>query len=215
MGSGVTILSADITQLTEDQVNAGTDGTVGTLLREAYQSAAWGAAGREQQRCQVVDRKLLFQVCMVENVSRSRLAQVDEYHVRLAPRKQMVDRVGAGKELVRDVDVDKDGDQPATDERQAPAVYKLTLQDKSGNLFYAMNVETIGALKTVMLGAKLVILPGAVFNRGVFLLTASTARLLFGLIPSWNGDKEHKVCAYLEHLLEDERTATGSGKRKK
>ncbi|AAS53829.1 AFR458Cp [Eremothecium gossypii ATCC 10895] len=215
MGSGVTVLSADITQLTEEQVNAGPDGAVGTLLKEAYQSAVWGGEGREQQRCQAVNRKLLFQVCMVENVSRSRLAQVDEYHVRLAPRKQMVDRVGAGKELVSSVDVDSDSNQPAADERQAPAVYKLTLQDKSGGLFYAMNVEAIGALKTVMLGAKLVILPGAVFNRGIFLLTASTVRLLFGLIPSWNGGKEHKVCAYLECLLEEERVATGSGKRKR
>ncbi|AET37630.1 Rmi1p Ecym_1401 [Eremothecium cymbalariae DBVPG len=229
--TGTGILSSDIT---DDGIGWFGQGVTGSLLREAYDNEPWDSVKVQEQRCKAVDRKLLFQICMVENVTKSKLAQVDEYGVRLNPRKQMVDRMGSAKhqDLVTSVDVDADDDNngdrgtgmksngdggcsPLATANESYHVYKLTVQDKTGQLFYLMNLEPIAAFKAAMLGGKLIVLPGGIFNRGVFLVTNSTVQMIFGLIPSWNSNREQKLCAYLEYKLEEEREMQSTPGRKR
>lgn len=215
-------LSSDIVQVDPAVIEASVHGFNSDIFREAYLSPSWSNVKVEDQCCIIVDRKLLFQICMIEDISRSKLSQVDEFEARLNPRKQMVDRIGSTKrKLISAIDVYSDESTVPSNEygstNNGNIIYKLTLQDKSGNMFFAINTEPIPALRTSMLGAKLVILPGAVFHRGVFMFTNSTHRTLFGLIPSWNVDKDLKILSYLEQKLANERKPrfSAEGKRKR
>ncbi|AMD22713.1 HHL057Wp [Eremothecium sinecaudum] len=216
--SGGGFLSTDITHLDHKLLELLPQAPNGHLFREAYLSSPWPNVKVEEQRCKIVERKLLFQVCMVEDISRSKLSQIDEFQMRLNPRKRMVDRVNYSKrEVVTAIDVDTDEPQVKDSCSDVNRVYKLTLQDKIGQLFYAINIEHIATLKTCMLGAKVIVLPGTVFNRGMFMLTNANLRTLFGLIPSWNADKDRKICTYLESKLDDDREVLNgaNGKRKR
>lgn len=191
-----------------------------SLLVQAFNSEPWPAKDVFEQKLKILDRPLLFQVCMIDNVSRSKLTQVDELQVMIDPRRQKVDRLSTSRdrqELISEVNIDEDDDNNGVTSSNAnnnqttsaaketgnlnQHVYKLTLQDKNGNLFYAINLESIPGLKTCFFGSKLILLPGAVFNRGMFTFTNSTVKLMYGLIQQWNEGKLQKVSDYLQNEL--------------
>ncbi|CDO93812.1 unnamed protein product [Kluyveromyces dobzhanskii CBS 2104] len=201
-----------------------------SLIVKAFHSETWSTEDVFQQRLRPVDRPLLFQVCMIENISRSKLAQVDELQVVIDPRRQKVDRISTSRDrqqLISEVNVEDDGDEQNgvantdssyTNNKDAgnlnQHVYRLILQDRNGNLFYAINLDSIPALKTCFLGSKLILLPGSRFNRGMFTFTNSTVKLMYGLIQQWNDGKLQKVTDYLQHELKAQNpTLNANGKR--
>lgn len=208
-----------------------------SLIVKAFNNETWPTKDIFQQKLITVNRPLLFQVCMIENISRSKLTQVDELQVVIDPRRQKVDRLSTSRDcqqLISEVNLDDDdddgttsyhnnsgvgnGDSNYTNNKDAgnlnQHVYKLILQDKKGNLFYAINLDPIPALKTCFLGSKLIILPGAKFNRGMFTFNNSTVKLMYGLIQQWNDGKLQKVTEYLQNELDSQNpTLNANGKR--
>lgn len=189
---------------------------------ESYKNDTWSNNDIGNQSMVVVSKPLLFQICMIEDVSRSKLSQLDDINSRLDPKNQRVDRLNASRNVPgqnaqnRNSDthlvtaIDIDSDMPMNTSQVSPEqhVFKLTIQDKAGCMFYAVNLSPLNFLKndgvSCMLGSKAVILPGALFNRGVFLLQETTVTFMGGMIKSWNDGRDHKLCQYIEAKLEDQ-----------
>ncbi|SCV03046.1 LAMI_0H05050g1_1 [Lachancea mirantina] len=197
------------------------------LMWKAYNNETWSIKNLGDQKMIRTENPILYQICMVENISRSKLNLIDDLKVRIDPRTQRVDRLNSTKHgdardyakkknssedtsLITAMDVESD--MPPLEGNDGnganKTVYKLTLQDKSGAMFYAMNLKPMSMLKNdgaaCMLGAKLVILPGAFFNRGVFLLDDKTATFMGGVVKKWNDGRDNKTCEYLEARLADQ-----------
>lgn len=94
------------------------------------------------------------------------------------------------------------------------AVFKLTLQSKSGDVFFAINSTPI-SWSSCMLGSKIVILPGTVFNRGVFILKDSQVIFLGGINRVWNENRDQKFCDYLESKLQRDKQLVNGGSKKR
>ncbi|KAL3230138.1 RecQ-mediated genome instability protein 1 [Nakaseomyces bracarensis] len=160
----------------------------------------------------IVDRDMLFQVMMIENVSKSKLSQVDDMKTNLDPKNQRVDRLKTSNipsksyKVINEVNID-DGQDANTDMTNNFAaqktVYKLAIQSRSGKIFFAINLKPINWASSA-LGAKIIIRKGAIFNRGMFLLNENDVMFLGGMIRSWNEDKDFKVMDYLENKAKEE-----------
>lgn len=178
------------------------------LANEPWHPDETSATLVNQKLCRV-DRDLLFQVLMVENTSKSKLSQVDELNTKLDPKSQKVDRLKTGKDKVVINQVNVDSEEAPTDVdnqanrsmAQSKAVFKLMLQDRSGSLFYAINSTPLPWLNACMLGSKILIKQGTLFNRGVFILQESHVMFLGGINRAWNENREAKLCEYLEVKL--------------
>ncbi|SCV03295.1 LAME_0H09274g1_1 [Lachancea meyersii CBS 8951] len=222
MSSG--ILTADITQGPFSVAANTTQNERTRLMNDALANAVWSAHNTGDQRLVTVNQPLLFQICMVENIGRSKASQLDTLRSRIDPRTQRVDRVGASKtptdrRLVTSVDVETDVSTDSNLQGPDKSVFKLTLQDRSGAMYFAINVSPLNFLKndgsSCVLGSKLVILPGAVFSRGMFLLRDSCVMFMGGMIQSWNRGRDHKMCAYLEAQLDLAKPKGSSASRKR
>lgn len=245
-----TIISSDITNPIQ-----GLPQDLSTLtarertVLQAYNNEPWGSnensngrASFIETKCKVVDRDLLFQILMVEDVSTSKQAQLDELHVKLDPRSERVDRLRngptpnantrgsntpRGRRLVSQINMDSDNDddddsnntndrwrdngnnynaQPA----KKATVYKFTIQDRAGNIFFAINSIPI-PWGSCMLGSKIVVKKGSLFNRGTFLFAEPQALFLGGINRSWNEDRDLKMCEFLEASLERSRATNSNG----
>lgn len=196
-----------------------------SLLTTAFRNETWPSNDLFNQKLKVVERPILFQICMIENISRSKLSQIEEYQVLSDPKKQKVDRLRTSRErqeLISEVRMDDEDDEgvmvnaeqinstapkgggsgPAGDVGNVDQhVYKLILQDRLGNMFFAINLDSIPGLKTCMLGSKIILLPGSRFSRGMFTFTNKTVKLMYGLISTWNEQRLQKLTAYLENEL--------------
>ena len=178
-----------------------------SLITIAFHNETWPTDKMFEQKQVTVNNPLLFQICMIENISRSKLNQTDELQILIDPRKQKVDRLSTSRDrqqLISEVNVDEDNNnEMGTDSSIDPGsnhstkdvgnlnqhIYKLTLQDRKGNLFFAINLDSVPGLKTCLLGSKIIILPGSQFSRGMFSFTNNTVKLMYGLISQWNEDK--------------------------
>ncbi|CEP61981.1 Rmi1p LALA0_S04e05028g [Lachancea lanzarotensis] len=215
------ILTADITQGPFSIASNAAQNERTRLIDDALASAVWSPQGIEDQRLITVQRPLLFQVCMVENIGRSKASQLDVIRSRMDPRTQRVDRVStsADRHLVTAVDVDTDAPVDTELTGADKSTFKLTLQDKTGAMYFAINMSPLNFLKndgsSCVLGSKLVVLPGAVFSRGVFLLRDSSVTFMGGMIQSWNRGRDQKMCTYLEAHLEVSKAAESSSSRKR
>ncbi|CCC69242.1 hypothetical protein NCAS_0C02520 [Naumovozyma castellii] len=224
------ILSQDITQDIPFPSNLSSLGSREQLVIKAYKDEGWfsnvAMSSMVEQKLCKVDRELLFQVLMVENISKSKLNQVDEIKTKLDPKNQKVDTLRSGKKappkykMVNQVDVDEDNDNTtnATSSRlanNAKTVFKFTLQNKNGDVFFGVNT-TVLPWSSCLLGAKIIIKPGTIFNKGVFLLQDSNVIFLGGINKIWNENRDYKTCEYLEAKLEREReNTTNSAKNKR
>ncbi|CAI4036847.1 hypothetical protein SMKI_16G1450 [Saccharomyces mikatae IFO 1815] len=236
------ILSQDITEDITPPANSSTLGSREQLVFRAYQNEPWlsGIALNLilDKKHIVVDRELLFQVLMVENITKSKLTQIDDIRTKLDPKKQKVDRLRSGQqgtgakryEVITQVNMEDDGN---VTENNGPndynnykdynnnesaaknkAVFKLTLQSKSGDVFFAINSTAI-PWSSCMLGSKIVILPGTVFNRGVFILKDSQVIFLGGINRVWNENRDEKFCDYLESKLQRDKQFVNGGPKKR
>ncbi|KOG96282.1 Rmi1p [Saccharomyces eubayanus] len=236
------ILSQDITDDISAPANSAVLGSREQLIFKAYQNEPWLAGIAQNlildEKLVVVDRELLFQVLMVENISKSKLTQIDDIKTKLDPKKQKVDRLRSGAqvhdakkyEVITQVDMEDEGNLNDNDganyknnnnnnnndnTAKSKSVFKLTLQSKSGDIFFAVNSTPI-PWNSCMLGSKIVILPGTVFNRGVFVMKDSQVIFLGGINRVWNENKDQKFCDYLESKLQrDKQFVNGASKKRK
>lgn len=172
-----------------------------------------------QQPFTILPRDALFQILMIENVSRSKLIQIDDIDNRLNPAKQKVDRLQNSKVVINQVNLEND-DGVDNERNIGKDVFKLTLQDKSGKMFYAINSNNLPWIGVCMLGSKLIIKSGASFNRGVFIIKDSDCTFLGGINRTWNENKETKLYSYLDSKLKRDSgqnvgTNSNNKKRKK
>lgn len=223
------LLPVDITQALDlpptESVNDRTK-----QMFEAYRNPAWPNHQTVDQSMAKVSNALLFQIVMVENISKSKLSQLDDIKAKIDPKSQKADRLNTSKNgtrgqqstgnnrfiAVMDMESDRPADANNSSNSFEKTVFKLTLQDKAGSLFYAINLSPLYFLKNdgsaCMLGSKIILLPGAIFNRGVFLLTESTVLFMGGMVKQWNDGRDRKMCQYLEAKLERDKPV--SRKRK-
>ncbi|SCU88319.1 LAFA_0E11980g1_1 [Lachancea sp. 'fantastica'] len=220
MSSG--ILTADITQGPFPVAPNAAQNERTRLINDALSSDAWSSQCIEEQRLVTVQQPLLFQVCMIENIGRPKAGQLDVLRSRIDPRTQRVDRVSTStdRHLVTAVDVDTDAPVDLQSQGTGRSTFKLTLQDKTGAMYFAINMSPLNFLKndgsSCVLGSKLVVLPGTIFSRGVFLLRDSTVTFMGGMIQTWNRGRDQKMCAYLEaHLEASDRVETGPSRKRK
>lgn len=232
------ILSQDITDDITAPANAATLGSREQLIFKAYQNEPWLAGIAQNlildEKLVVVDRELLFQVLMVENISKSKLTQIDDIKTKLDPKNQKVDRLRSGPqvhdakkyEVITQVDMEDEGSPNDTDRAnykssnnndntaKSKSVFKLTLQSKSGDIFFAINSTPI-PWNSCMLGSKIVILPGTVFNRGVFIIKDPQVIFLGGINRVWNENRDQKFCDYLESKLQRDKQLVHGGPKKR
>ncbi|SCU95452.1 LANO_0E10396g1_1 [Lachancea nothofagi CBS 11611] len=223
------ILTADITQCLDLVPSNAAGNDRMRLMNEALTNAVWSPQNIGDQKLVTVQKPLLFQVCMVENIGKSKLSQLDDLKMRIDPKTQRIDRVStskngpgttdgntdSGRQLITTMDIEADVPadlEPTPVPVRDKSVFKLTLQDKSGAMYFAINLSSLNFLKndgnSCILGSKLVILPGAVFNRGMFTLRDSTVTFMGGMIQSWNRGRDYKLCEYLEAQLDPQNVAT-------
>ncbi|EGA60320.1 Rmi1p [Saccharomyces cerevisiae FostersO] len=160
------ILSQDITDDITPPAYSATLGSREQIVFRAYQNEPWLAGTASNlildKKLVIVDRELLFQVLMVENITKSKLTQIDDIKTKLDPKKQKVDRLRSGAqgngakkyEVITQVDMEDDGnvaDNNCAKENNSnnnssaaknKAVFKLTLQSKSGDVFFCYQLDS-------------------------------------------------------------------------
>ncbi|QLQ81907.1 hypothetical protein HG537_0G01610 [Torulaspora globosa] len=216
------IISQDITQpIHIPQIDGSRLSSRDSLVLKAFRNDVWlpNTTGIEQKYC-LVSRELLFQILMVEDISKSKLSQIDDITTRLNPKYQRIDRLNNGREKVVINQVNVETEETNIDnscQSNKKSVYRLTLQDKSGAIFYAINTTNLPWLFVCMLGSKLIINTGTQFIRGVFLLNDTNCIFLGGVNQIWNENRELKLQEYLEAKLRrdsESRVSSNSKKRK-
>lgn len=210
------ILPNDITKITNFEftgARGSREETVFTALRNEPWLDNVDTPQILDKKMLTTDRDLLFQVMMIENISKSKLSQVDDMKSNIDPKNQRVDRLKTSANIpnksykvINEVNIEDDeiANSDMTNSFAAQkVVYKLTIQSRSGKIFFALNLKPIQWASSA-LGAKIVIRKGALFNRGMFILKDIDVMFLGGMIRSWNEDKDLKVMDYLETKANDE-----------
>lgn len=214
------IISQDITQpIHISQIDGSRLTSRDSLVLRAFRNDVWlpNTTAAEQKHC-LVSRELLFQILMVEDISKSKLSQIEDITTRLNPKYQRIDRLSSGKEkvVINQVNVEtEETNIEASSQSSKKTVYRLTLQDKSGAILYALNTTNLPWLSVCMLGSKLIINKGTQFIRGVFLLNDANCIFLGGVNQTWNENRELKLQDYLEAKLQRDSEARGSSTSKK
>lgn len=216
------IISQDITQPFDlSRIDRSRLSSRDLIVLGALQNDTWlpNTTAIEQKHC-LVNRDLLFQILMLEDIGKSKLSQIDDIATRLDPKTQKIDRLSTGRDKVVVNQVNVDNEEATSENRNQStkkAVYKLTLQDKSGAIFYAVSATDLPWLSVCMLGSKLIISEKTQFVRGVFLLNDSHCTFLGGVNQVWNESREVKLRDYLEAkmLRESESRASANSKKRK
>ncbi|KAG0658812.1 hypothetical protein C6P45_002064 [Maudiozyma exigua] len=175
-----------------------------------------------QLKMMKVDRDLLFQIIMIEDISKSKQSQFDELSTRIDPKNQRVDTLRNSKgpkkfDIVTQVDLDNDNDTPTNNNNalgsgsNKKTVYKMTIQSKRSDIFSAITTFPFDT-KGCYWGSKIIIKKGTIFNRGVFYLKEENIVKCFGRIQNWMENQELKMHFYLEEKLKrDNETNSSNG----
>ncbi|WLF79707.1 hypothetical protein PVL30_003471 [Lodderomyces elongisporus] len=128
---------------------------------------------------------VMFHVLWVENIAKSKVAQLDEWKDFIDPHNASADRIKKSR-VIREVRDEGDRDGEATEGDTAyigntngTAIYKLLLRDGFNNFSYAyeaeplrfMRQENTGTPMPIRLGGRLIVKQGAPIKRGVLFLT--------------------------------------------
>lgn len=147
-----------------------------------------------------LEQPVMFNILRVENCSKSRINQIDEWKEHYDPMKVLVDRLhnktALGKkparEVIRDIALDDDGDvgaQAAAARGSENHVYKLLLCDRFNNLSYAFEYpdnlrflrntgQETGTPLKIPLGGRLLVQRGALIKYGVLMLHSAQCQYL-------------------------------------
>lgn len=229
------ILSQDITLSTlENSLNNLSNlSSREQLILKAYLNEPWlkgkSHAAIIDEKTTRADRELLFQILLIENVSKSKQSQLDDLKAKIDPKHQKVDRIrkiptsnstttSRRYEMVTQINMDEESDSNRgvpNSNKQDKVVYKLTIQSKSGDVFNAINSVPLPWI-SCMLGSKIIIKPGTIFNRGVFLFQESSQVVFLGGINRiWNENKDIKMCDYYKARLERDKHDQSTSKTRK
>lgn len=155
----------------------------------------------------------LFQIISLENCSRSAADQLDELLANEEVGGVGADRLRFGNNrVVRQMDVEDDngnGQEPVVTSsiNNATSLFKLTLQDGEGALFYAIELDKLNFLSSkntkhgfpIPLGAKLLVKKGVEVSHNCLLLKPQDVSYLGGVVTEWNVDLVKK---HIQHLRE-------------
>lgn len=160
---------------------------------------------------EIVNHKLthaiLFQIIMVQPISKSKLALVDELRRLNDPKSARVDRLQ--NSLVNEVNMDDNPPQAMQPTNSKQGVYKFALQDHLGDVFYATN-RTALSWNNFILGSKVILKEGTLFNRGMFLMDHDKTVFLGGILQQWNQAKNEKTLEFLQTKLDADRNSMSS-----
>lgn len=129
------------------------------------------------QETAILRHAVLLHVIRVEDISASKLSQVDEWKEILDPNNRFVDRLNKSTRLVREINEEED-QLSSTFKLKGVSTYKLLLRDKDHHFIYAYELEPLKFLRNeqtntpmpIKLGGRLLIKPGTTILRGVLLL---------------------------------------------
>ncbi|QLG71814.1 hypothetical protein HG535_0C01630 [Zygotorulaspora mrakii] len=207
------ILSEDITALSSLDRSA-LSSRDSTLLRALDRDTWLSDKDCIQQPFTTLPNDCLFQILMIENISQSKMSQLDDIDNKLDPAKQRVDRLQNSRVVIHEVNMDND-DSVTKEKYGSKDVFKLTLQDKSGKFFYAINYNIIPWINVCMIGSKLIIKSGTSFNRGVFIVKDTDCSFLGGTNRIWNENRESKLYNYLDSKLKRDCNNNVNGRKRK
>lgn len=230
------IISQDITQRLDLPYNRNGLSQRDQMILKAYENQPWRddttTTTTTNKLGIITDRDLLFQILMIENISRSKQTQLDEINSKLDPKNQRVDRLNASKinlrgnqnhEMISQIDLDDNSNTTNNNNNtNKPAdrskdVYKLTIQGKNGVIFFAVNTSPIN-WSNCALGTKLIIKKGTFYDKKIFILNESNMTFLGGINRIWNENRNLKVQDYLNIKLNrdkpEKKTSTTTRKRK-
>lgn len=211
------IISQDITLPIALPSNRSELGPREQMVIKAYESEPF--LSKLDSRSKIVDQKLirvendlLFQILLVENISTSTVSQLDDIKAKTDPKTQKVDRLRqTNYKVITQVDIDDTDNDGCNNFKQngnsklplnsKNNTYKITLQSKSRSIFFAINSAPL-PWASCMLGSKIIVKSGTLFNRGVFLLQESQVIFLGGINRIWNENKDEKISAYLHAKLD-------------
>lgn len=204
------------------------------MIIKSYENLPWtGETNNKNNKpiMMILDRDILFQILMVENISRSKQSQLDDINIKLDPKNQRVDRLNASKlknpnqpqlrqNVITQIDMDNDNNTSShlNSISHDNDMFKFTIQGKNGMVFFAITTFPM-KWGNCALGAKIIIKQGTIFNKKIFILKKSTnATFLGGINRIWNENRDLKVHDYLTQKLQRDRstatTTQGSRKRK-
>lgn len=202
------------------------------MIFKAYENTPWTENDiSDRHPITTVNRDLLFQILMVENISKSKQSQLDDINTKINPKTQRVDRLNASKinlkskrpEFVAQIDLDSDDDSSPSFPNHSlnnseKDMFKFTIQGRNGLIFFAINTFPI-KWGNCTLGAKIIIKKGTIFNKNIFILRNNTnVTFLGGINRIWNENRNLKLKDYLTAKLNRDRinatTTSGSRKRK-
>ncbi|KAL6945129.1 hypothetical protein ACO0QE_002575 [Hanseniaspora vineae] len=204
-----------------------------------------------------IEQDFLFQIVIVEDINSSLVQQIDDLEANLNPMNVRVDRAtnsvrnqnNRNKKLVSSIDDAADEENTVSSEvpnngtynsnsnsyndsrSRGDKVYKITLQDKQGNMYYALLNEYSSSLSYQLtdpsqpsgfrpvLGSKIIIRANTIFNRGMFLLSKNTTYFYLGSessIKKWNENFSSKMLHYWKYKLIDksQQTEPSNGKKR-
>lgn len=221
------LLMQDITQAIDIPEKGPSTSADEQQLYNAYLNPPWlsdSTTDPSDVKVTKVDRDLLFQVLMIENITKSKQAQLEDLKEKMDPKNQRVDTLRQSKKgphkfsMITQVDLDLDNSNSkniiGNRSSQGETVFKITLQSKKGDIFFAINTTPIN-WASCFWGAKIIILKGTLFNRGVFYLTDSLTVMKYGSVHPWTIDQAFKMQAYLEGKLSRDSDDSGSNPRKR
>lgn len=135
---------------------------------------------------------VLFNIVHIENISKSKLNQIEDWKEYYDPNRVSVDRLkNTNQKIIREI---KDDDNEFTESRNINnnnVIYKLLLRDRGDNFAYAYEQEPLGFLRhgspqaqntntplAIQLGGRLLVKQGATVQRGVIFLTHNSCNYL-------------------------------------
>lgn len=137
------------------------------------------AAEFVSQESAALRHAVLLHIIRVEDISTSKLNQIDEWKEILDPNNRFVDRLNKSTRLVREINFQDENEQLSSMPKlKGFSTYKLLLRDKDNHFVYAYELEPLKFLRDeqtntpmpIKLGGRLLIKPGTTILRGVLLL---------------------------------------------
>lgn len=165
-----------------------------------------------------LDNDLLCQIMIVENISTSKMSIIDKIDFSIDPKFRRVDTLKNSNNnlIVTQInDEDDNSNKYNNTQDRNSTVFRLTLQSKSGAIFFAINAISL-PWENLSLGSKIILNKGTLYLNNCFLIKSNqNFNFIGGLIKDWNENKNEKLREYInQKLLRDSNQSIGS-KRKR
>ncbi|EGW32725.1 uncharacterized protein SPAPADRAFT_149840 [Spathaspora passalidarum NRRL Y-27907] len=142
-----------------------------------------------------LNQSTLFNIMRIENISKSKLNQMEDWQHYHDPNSVSVDRIkNSNRTIIREIKDSSDDNGPRDANTNVNVTYKLLLRDFHNNYTFAYEQEPLNFLRShrsnatplgIDLGGRLLVKQGATISRGVIFL-------------------DHKNCDYQGSHPEDE-----------